>query len=205
MSGDSQIGLGNVRASNSYFTTPKAYTIDDAIKEISKENGIDLNGKSLIGTSFNTVGNKAGDIANKSIMDMLDAGASAEEIASAGKMATDAGLYDNDFVKTLGNDNAGLSDGMFSSIFGKDGYVADVNKSLEGVGGFSGLGKVAGLGLDVMGIVNQNKALKQSKNAWEAENARANEIMAMKREQYDTFKKDKSALNAGYSGETKVG
>ena len=75
----------------------------------------------------------------------------------------------------------------------------------DSIGGLSGLGTIAGLGLDVMGIMNQNKALKQAEKAWKAENTRANEIMAMKREQYDTFKKDKSALNAGYSGETKVG
>ena len=198
MSGTSQIGLGNIRTANSYFEAPKMYTIEDSVKEMNKANGIDLSGKSLIGTTFNTVGNKAGDIANKSIIDMVDAGASAEEIAAAGKMATDSGLYDNDFVKTLGDDNAGLSDGIFSSIFGKDGYVADANKSLEGVGGFSGLGKVAGLGLDVMGIMNQNKALKQAKTAWEAENKRANEVMAMKKDQYDTFKADKAKLNAGY-------
>ena len=189
-------GLGEIDISryNNSIEIPKMTTIDDYTRNINKDLGRDL-----YGTVFNTVGNKAGDIANKSIMDMVNSGASAEEIAAAGKMATDSGLYDNDFIKTLGDDNAGLSDGIFSSIFGKDGYVADVNKSLEGVGGFSGLGTIAGIGTDIFGIVNQNKALRQASKAWEAENARANDIMAMKKEQYDTFKADKAKLNSEYA------
>ena len=134
--------------------------------------------------------NAAGVAANKSIMDLVNNGASAETIAAAGKIATDSGLYDQD----------GLGDGMLSSVFGKDGYLGSVNKDLEGIGGFEGLGKGIGLGLDVMGIMNQRKGAKLAKQAWEAENARANEIMAMNREKYDTFKKDKAALNASYSG-----
>ena len=68
----------------------------------------------------------------------------------------------------------------------------------DDMGGLSGLGTIAGIGTDIFGIVNQNKALKQAKTAWNAENARANEVMAMKKEQYDTFKADKAKLNAGY-------
>ena len=141
------------------------------------------------------------DAANKSIMDLVNNGASAETIAAAGKVATDSGLYDNDYVKSLGKqDQDGLGDGMLSSVFGKDGYLGSVNKDLEGIGGFEGLGKGVGLGLGAMGIMNQRKGVKLAKQAWEAENARANEIMAMNREKYDTFKKDKAALNASYSG-----
>lgn len=175
---------------------PKFTTLDDYTRKLNGENN---NG--LIGTSLNTVGNVAGDAANKSIMDLVNNGASAETIAAAGKIATDSGLYDNDYVKSLGKqDQDGLGDGMLSSIFGKDGYLGSVNKDLEGIGGFEGLGKGIGLGLDVMGIRNERKGAKLAKQAWEAENARANEIMAMNREKYDTFKKDKAALNASYSG-----
>ena len=68
----------------------------------------------------------------------------------------------------------------------------------DDIGGLSGLGQIAGLGTDIFGIMNQNKALKQAKTAWEAENSRANEIMAMNKEKYETFKADKAKLNAGY-------
>lgn len=68
----------------------------------------------------------------------------------------------------------------------------------DSIDGMKGLGQIAGIGTGIMGIANQNKALKQAKNAWEAENARANEVMAMKKDQYDTFKADKAKLNAGY-------
>ena len=68
----------------------------------------------------------------------------------------------------------------------------------DDIGGLSGLGTIAGIGTDIYGLMNQNKALKQAKTAWEAENKRANEVMAMKKEQYDTFKADKAKLNAGY-------
>ncbi len=93
----------------------------------------------------------------------------------------------------------GLEEGGLSSL------VSDPNSALSGIGGIKGLGTIAGIGADVYGIMNQKKGLKQAEKAWEKKNARANEIMAMKREQYDTFKKDKAALNAGYSGASKVG
>ena len=154
---DSFIDIDTSRYAN-LVKPPKFTTLDDYSRELNGENN---NG--LIGTSFNTVGNAAGDAANKSIQD-------------------------------------GLGDDMLSSVFGKDGYLGSVNKDLEGVGGFEGLGKGIGLGLYGMGIMNQRKGAKLAKQAWEAENARANEIMAMNREKYDTFKKDKAALNASYSG-----
>lgn len=192
---DSFINIDTSRYAN-LVKPPKFTTLDDYTRKFNGENN---NG--LIGTSFNTVGNAAGDAANKSIMDLVNNGASAETIAAAGKIATDSGLYDNDYIKSLGKqDQDGLGDGMLSSVFGKDGYLGSLNKDLEGIGGFEGLGKGIGLGLDVMGIMNQRKGAKLAKQAWEAENARANEIMAMNREKYDTFKKDKAALNASYSG-----
>lgn len=59
---------------------------------------------------------------------------------------------------------------------------------------------IGGLALSGFGAYNTYKAGKQAKKQWEAENARANEIMAMNREKYNTYKADKAKLNAGYSG-----
>lgn len=87
----------------------------------------------------------------------------------------------------------GLEEGGLSSL------LSDPNGSLSGIGGIKGLGTIAGIGTDIFGIVNQNKALRQASKAWEAENARANDIMAMKKEQYDTFKADKAKLNSEYA------
>ena len=59
---------------------------------------------------------------------------------------------------------------------------------------------IGGLALSGFGALNTYKAGKQAKKQWEAENARANEIMAMNREKYNTYKADKARLNSGYSG-----
>lgn len=59
---------------------------------------------------------------------------------------------------------------------------------------------IGGLALSGFGALNNYKAGKQAKKQWEAENARANEIMAMNREKYQTYKADKARLNSGYSG-----
>ena len=63
-----------------------------------------------------------------------------------------------------------------------------------------GAGTIAGIGSDIFNIMNSRKALKQAERAWEAENARANEIMAMNREKYNTYKADKARLNSQYAG-----
>ena len=63
-----------------------------------------------------------------------------------------------------------------------------------------GLGTIAGIGSGVFNIINSRSALKQAERAWEAENARANEIMAMNREKYNTYKADKARLNSQYVG-----
>ena len=63
-----------------------------------------------------------------------------------------------------------------------------------------GAGTIAGIGSGVFNIMNSRKALKQAERAWEAENARANEIMAMNREKYNTYKADKARLNSQYVG-----
>lgn len=59
---------------------------------------------------------------------------------------------------------------------------------------------IGGLAMSGFGAFNAYNAGKQAKKQWEAENARANEIMAMNREKYQTYKADKARLNSGYSG-----
>ena len=63
-----------------------------------------------------------------------------------------------------------------------------------------GAGAIAGIGSGIFNIINSNKALKQAEKAWEAENNRANEIMSMNREKYNTYKADKAKLNSQYVG-----
>ena len=63
-----------------------------------------------------------------------------------------------------------------------------------------GAGTIAGIGSGIFNIMNSKKALKQAERAWEAENNRANEIMAMNREKYNTYKADKARLNSQYAG-----
>ena len=63
-----------------------------------------------------------------------------------------------------------------------------------------GAGAIAGIGSGIFNIMNSRKALKQAERQWEAENNRANEIMAMNREKYNTYKADKARLNSQYVG-----
>lgn len=94
----------------------------------------------------------------------------------------------NNLVFGSNNLNTGTntSDGGFMNFLGSDSA-----KNAIGVGG---------LALSGFGALNNYKAGKQAKKQWEAENARANEIMAMNREKYNTYKADKARLNSGYSG-----
>ena len=86
----------------------------------------------------------------------------------------------------------GLAKGFDSGSTG----LADFLKSDS----LKGIGTIAGIGSGIFNIMNSNKALKQAERAWEAENARANEIMAMNREKYNTYKADKARLNSQYVG-----
>lgn len=86
-----------------------------------------------------------------------------------------------DTTKSLTEDTGGFMDWMGT----------DSAKNAIGLGG---------LALSGFGAFNAYNAGKQAKKQWEAENARANEIMAMNKEKYDTYKADKSRLNASYSG-----
>ena len=63
-----------------------------------------------------------------------------------------------------------------------------------------GIGTIAGIGSGIFNIMNSKEALKQAERQWEAENKRANEIMAMNRDKYNTYKADKARLNSQYVG-----
>ena len=102
----------------------------------------------------------------------------------------------------------GLDKAAYDSII-SNGYVDGLSKGFDsgtGLAGYlnsdtlKGLGTIAGIGSGVFNIMNSKSALKQAERAWEAENARANEIMAMNREKYNTYKADKARLNSQYVG-----
>ena len=80
-----------------------------------------------------------------------------------------------------------------------EGFGAGLADFLSG-DSLKGVGTIAGVGSSIFNIMNSKKALKQAEKAWEAENARANEIMAMNREKYSTYKADKAKLNSQYVG-----
>ena len=95
------------------------------------------------------------------------------------------------------------------AAFSMDDIITPINNTGSPGGGYMDwLGSdsaknaigIGGLALSGFGAYNAYKAGKQAKKQWEAENARANEIMAMNREKYNTYKADKAKLNAGYSG-----
>lgn len=102
--------------------------------------------------------------------------------AEANKMQANFSM--DDIVTPI--NNTGSTGGGFMNWLGTDS-----TKNAIGIGG---------LALSGFGALNTYKAGKQAKKQWEAENSRANEIMAMNREKYNTYKADKAKLNAGYSG-----
>lgn len=79
------------------------------------------------------------------------------------------------------------------------GFLGNTMDFLGSDGAKNAIG-LGGLAMSGLSAFNAYKAGKQAKKQWEAENARANEIMAMNREKYQTYKADKARLNSGYSG-----
>ena len=80
-----------------------------------------------------------------------------------------------------------------------EGFDAGLANFLSG-DSLKGIGTIAGIGSGIFNIMNSRKALKLAERQWEAENKRANEIMAMNREKYNTYKADKARLNSQYVG-----
>lgn len=93
----------------------------------------------------------------------------------------------------------GSIDGLSKGFENSDGFGAGLADFLSS-DYLKGIGTIAGIGSGIFNIMNSKKALKQAERAWEAENARANEIMAMNREKYNTYKADKARLNSQYVG-----
>jgi len=102
------------------------------------------------------------------------------------------GLSEDAYKAAISGDLFGGNNGLASNTGGL-GKLINSNS-------FGGLGTAVGIGTDIWGMLNQKKALKQAERAWEAENARANKIMAMNEEKYNTFKADKARLNSQYAG-----
>ena len=76
--------------------------------------------------------------------------------------------------------------------------IWDKTTNFLGSDAMKGVGTVAGMGFGLANIFNSMNAQKQAKKQWEAENARANELMAMNKEKYNTYKADKARLNSQY-------
>lgn len=102
----------------------------------------------------------------------------------------------------LGSLGGSIMSGL-GSLFGGSGSSTGGNSSglgsLLNSDAFKGFGTAVGIGTDIWGMLNQKKALKQAEKQWEAENARANRIMAINEEKYNTFKADKARLNSQYA------
>ena len=95
-------------------------------------------------------------------------------------------------------DGLNFGTGQVGSTAG-DGFGSGLSGFLSS-DALKGAGAIAGIGSGIFNIMNSKKALKQAERAWEAENNRANEIMAMNREKYNTYKADKARLNSQYVG-----
>ena len=97
------------------------------------------------------------------------------------------------------NENGNLVFGTKNLTLGAETPgIWDKTTNFLGSDAMKGVGTVAGMGLGLANIFNSMSAQKQAKKQWEAENARANELMAMNREKYNTYKADKARLNSQY-------
>ena len=104
----------------------------------------------------------------------------------------------DDATKALGNLNAFGEYGNVKIDSNNPGIWSKTTDFL-GSDAMKGVGTVAGMGFGLANIFNSMNAQKQAKKQWEAENARANELMAMNREKYNTYKADKARLNSQYA------
>lgn len=95
--------------------------------------------------------------------------------------------------------NQGTTAATDAGAFGTVGEgVSNVGSQASGLmGGASSLMSIAS---GINNIINGKKALSLARDQHNRENARADEIMAMNREKYNTFKADKARLGASYGG-----
>ena len=113
------------------------------------------------------------------------------DVTKAPSVLSEKGLMDWTTNEALNSSNfetgSGGETGSGSGFM--DWMGTDAAKNTLGLGS---------LGLGVFNIFNTRKSQKQAKQMWEAENARANELMAMNKEKYETYKADKAKLNSQY-------
>ena len=165
-----------------YVSTPTNLRLSDNLNDYVSNFGryTDMNGVTT------------GNMSSKAAFDAVD-------VTKAPSVFNEKGLFDWSVNEA----------GKVGNTVGLEGQINPTGLSAETGGGFMDfLGSdtaknaigIGGLALSGFGALNTYKAGKQAKKQWEAENARANEIMAMNREKYNTYKADKAKLNAGYSG-----
>jgi len=111
----------------------------------------------------------------------------------------DAGLA------TLNNGaTTAMGDGAFNTVGGEIGSAVKGMDPKSGAGGAGGsvLGGLASAVNIVTNLANtfDKSAEKAAQKQLDIENARANEMMAMNREKYNTFKADKKRLGLAYGG-----
>ena len=98
----------------------------------------------------------------------------------------------------------GSDPGLASSMVGK-GLYSEVKTDGTGIMGalssdsMKGAGVIGGLGMNLWDMNTKSKALSQAKSQWEAENARADKILAMNTEKFNQYKADRDRLNSQYS------
>ena len=103
----------------------------------------------------------------------------------------------DDATKALGNLNDFGEYGNVKIDSNNPG-IWDKTTAFLGSDAMKGVGTIAGMGFGLANIFNSMRAQKQAKKQWEAENARADELMAMNKEKYNTYKADKARLNSQY-------
>ena len=162
-----------------YVPTPTGLRVSDNLNDYV----------SNFGRYTDMKGVTTGNMPSKAALDAVD-------VTKAPAVFNEKGLFDwsvNEAGK-VGNTVEGV-DNLKTATDPGGGFMdflgSDTAKNAIGIGG---------LALSGFGALNTYKAGKQAKKQWEAENSRANEIMAMNREKYNTYKADKAKLNTGYSG-----
>lgn len=115
------------------------------------------------------------------------------DVTKAPSVFSEKGLMDWTTKEALNSNNLEIGGGGGNDTDIGGGFMewmgTDAAKNTLGLGS---------LGLGVFNIFNTRSAQKQAKQMWEAENARANELMAMNRDKYKTYKADKAKLNSEY-------
>lgn len=115
------------------------------------------------------------------------------DVTKAPSVFSEKGLMDWSTKEAFKLDSSGAGAGGGNNTDPGGGFMdwigTDAAKNMLGLGS---------LGLGVFNIFNTRSAQKQAKQMWEAENARANELMAMNKEKYETYKADKARLNSQY-------